>query len=321
MTPEIISIADSQTGAKAQILVSLGFNCFQFTAMPGGKPVEVIWSPPDFTPSKLSNVPPRPSKGGIPLMFPFPGRIPGTTFTWEGKQYELEAGDALGNAIHGFAMWRPWRVLSHTGDRVVAEFHAWKDDPSLRSRWPADFRIRADYRLQGNALLAEYTIDNPCDVPLPCGFGTHPYFRVPLGGPSAEACVVSLPVSARWELASMLPTGQRVELEQPANWQAGQAFGSLQLDDVFTGVAFSGDWAYSSLRDLQGGVTVTQRFDRSFRECVVYTAPHREAICIEPLTCVPGCFALTERGIDAGLRVLRPGEKHTMRIEILVESA
>lgn len=316
MTPEIISIEDSQTGTKAQFLVSLGFNCFQFTAMPGGKPVEVIWAPPDFTTGQ-----PRPSKGGIPLMFPFPGRIPGTTFTWEGKQYELEPGDAFGNAIHGFAMWRPWRVLSHAGNRVVAEFHAWKDDPTLKSRWPADFRIKADYQLQGNALLAEYTLDNPCDVPLPCGFGTHPYFRVPLGGPAADGCVVSLPVSAQWELANMLPTGQCLELDQPASWQAGQAFAGLQLDDAFTGLKFDGDWAYSSVRDPGSGVKVTQRFDRSFRECVVYTAPHREAICIEPLTCVPGCFELTRQGIDAGLRVLQPGEKRTARVEILVESA
>ena len=72
-------------------------------------------------------------------------------------------------------------------------------------------------------------MENPCDVPLPCGFGTHPYFRVPLGGVKADDCVVRLPVSARWELKDMLPTGQRVELADAAEFQAGQRFGDLQF--------------------------------------------------------------------------------------------
>jgi aldose 1-epimerase len=313
MKPEIITIADPQTGSRAEILVSLGFNCFRFTAMPGGRPVEVLYAPDDFTTGQ-----PRPSKGGIPLMLPFPGRIPGTTFTWEGRQYQLEPGDALGNAIHGFAMWRPWRVVEHSASHAVGEFHAWRDDPSLKNRWPADFRIAAEYRLEGNALVAEYTVDNPDDVPLPCGFGTHPYFQVPLGGESADECVVSLPVSAQWELDQMLPTGRRLPLENAAAVWAGRRYGDLKLDNAFSGLSFTAPWCEASLHDPDSGVTVTQRFDEVFRECVVFTPPHRQAICIEPLTCVPGCFELTSRGIDAGLKILAPGERFAARVEIMV---
>src|SRR5690349_17731896 len=100
MNPEIAVLKDAASRAEARVLVSQGFNLFGWTAMPGGKPLEVIYAPDDFSTGQA-----RPSKGGIPLLFPFPGRIPGTTFTWEGKQYELEPGDAFGNAIHGFVMW------------------------------------------------------------------------------------------------------------------------------------------------------------------------------------------------------------------------
>jgi len=251
-------------------------------------------------------------------MLPFPGRIPGTTFTWEGRQYELEAGDALGNAIHGFAMWRPWRLVEESSSHAVGEFHAFRDDPSLKARWPADFRISAEYRFAGNSLLAEYTIDNPGDVPLPFGFGTHPYFRVPLGGSSPENCVVRLPIAAKWELQDMLTTGSRLELADAADYQAGRRYGDLQLDDAFTDVQFADGWSSASIHDPESGVTVTQRFDRALRECVVYTPPHREAICIEPLSCVPNAFALTERGIDAGLKILGPGDSFTARVEIHV---
>jgi aldose 1-epimerase len=306
-------IRDPATGASAELLVSQGFNCFRFTAMPGGKPVEVLYAPADFSLGQG-----RPSSGGIPLLFPFPGRIPGTTFMWEGKQYQLEPADAFGNAIHGFVHARPWRVIEQSENRIVGEFDSCRDDPSLKARWPSDFRITAKYTLTGNSLVAEYLLENPDDTRLPCGFGTHPYFRVPLGGPTADDCVVKLPVSARWELANMLPTGRQLELPEAAALQQGQRFADLKFDDAFTGLKFDGEWCVSSIRDPASGVTVTQRFDRGFRECVVYTPPHRQAICIEPLTCVPSCFDLTRRGIDAGLRILPPGGSFTCRVEISV---
>ena len=36
-----------------------------------------------------------------------------------------------------------------------------------------------------------------------------------------------------------------------------------------------------------------------------------EAICIEPYTAVPDAYSLSERGINAGLRILEPGETFT----------
>jgi aldose 1-epimerase len=320
MPPQSLSIRDPVTGSSAEILTSQGFNCFRFTAMPGGtgvspviagQPLDVLYAPPDFATGES-----RPSRGGIPLLFPFPGRIPGTKLTWKRKKYTLEAGDALGNAIHGFVMWRPWRIIDQADNQLSGEFHAWRDDPSLKERWPADFKLTAIYTLLGNTLHAHYTIENPGDAPLPCGFGTHPYFRVPLGSKKADNCIVRLPVSARWELKDMLPTGKQIKMRGAEKYQAGQRYGDLKLDDVFTGLQFSGDWCESSIHDSASGRTITQRFDGAFRECVVYTPPHREAICIEPLTCAPNSFELTREKIDAGLRVLEPGESFTARVEI-----
>jgi aldose 1-epimerase len=206
-------------------------------------------------------------------------------------------------------------VIEQTARSVSGQFHAWRDDPSLKDRWPADFRVTATYKLTGNQLAANFLFENPCDVPLPCGFGTHPYFRVPLGGASAGDCIVKLPVTARWELKDMLPTGQRHDIDF-ATFAAGQRFGDMQFDDVFTGLTFTGNAAAASIDDPLSGCTVTQRFDRAFRECVVYTPPHREAICIEPYTCVAGAFSLAERGIDAGVRILPPGGSFHARVEI-----
>jgi aldose 1-epimerase len=222
----------------------------------------------------------------------------------------------MGNAIHGFVMRRPWRVTEHSGQHITGEFHAWRDDPSLKARWPADFRITAAYRLSGSTLRLEFVIENPGDVPLPFGFGTHPYFRVPLGGPSAADCLVRLPVTARWELDQLLPTGRRLELGAGERFDAGRRFGDLQLDDGFTGLTSQGGVGEASISDPAGATMRIRWPAGDFRECVAYTPPHREAICIEPLTCAAGAAALAERGIDGGWRTLPPAVRFSTGTEI-----
>lgn len=302
MSAEIVTLRDTSSGTSAEILVSQGFNCFRFTAMPAGRPVEVIYAPPEFAQGQS-----RPSSGGIPILFPFPGRIPGTAFHWEGMHYQLEPGDALGNAIHGFVHARAWRVIEQSESRVVGQFHAWRDDPSLKARWPADFRITATYTLLHNELSTEFLLENPCQTPLPCGLGVHPYFRVPLGGTNRDDCEVQLPISARWELKDMLPTGRRLALADASAYQRGRKFGELKLDDVFFGLVPSGHGGYEAAISDPAGCQLSIRFEEVFRECVVYTPPHREAICIEPYTCVAGAFAPHMQALDSGIRVMPPG--------------
>ena len=317
MPLEIITLRDPAAGSTAEILVSQGFNCFRFTAQVDGGTIEVLYAPLEFAAGQS-----RPSSGGIPILFPFPGRIHGTVFRWEGKDFRLEPGDAFGNAIHGFVHARPWRVIEQSANRVVGQFHARRDDPSLEERWPADFRITATYALRGNELQTELHVENPGDSPLPCGLGVHPYFRLPLGGSSRDACVVKLPVSARWELKEMLATGRRLELPDAAAFQRGQPFGSLKLDDVFCGLQQSAaDGGYEASISDPAGRRLRIEFDRTFRECVVYTPPHREAICIEPYSCVPGAFDLAPRGIDAGLRILAPGESFLAQVNYSLGAA
>ncbi|MDX1946954.1 MAG: aldose 1-epimerase [Pirellulaceae bacterium] len=313
MKPEIVTLRDSKTGSSAEILASLGFNCFRFTAVTAAGPVEVLYAHPNFA-SGIE----RPSGSGIPLLFPFPGRIPGSTFVWEGKKYELEPSDAFGNAIHGFCHKRPWRVIEQSEDRVVGQFHAFRDDPTLKDKWPADFRITATYVLHGNRLASEFQLENPDDVPLPCGFGTHPYFRVPLGGPNADECLVKLPVAAQWELEKMLPTGKRIDLANAGQFQRGQRFAELKFDDVFTGLQFANGRCAAAIAD-PAGATMTIDWDDHFRECVVYTPPHRQAICIEPLTCAPTAAALAERGIEAGWKLLAPGKSLVVKVAMEVQ--
>ncbi|MCA9205595.1 MAG: aldose 1-epimerase, partial [Planctomycetales bacterium] len=183
-------------GASARIAAHLGFNCYEFKAVVDGLTTDVLWAALGFGVDPEQ----RPSGSGIPLLFPFPGRIRGTSFTWQDKTYPLEAADGRGNAIHGFVYTRPWRVTEQSETRVVGQFQASVDDPSLLERWPSDFRITATYELSDDRLTLTLTFENPGQAPLPFGFGAHPYFRLPLGGNDAGECRVQVPVRDHWPL-------------------------------------------------------------------------------------------------------------------------
>jgi len=326
VTADSVTITDAQTGSEAKILTSRGFNCYQFRAVFGADAVDVLWSETGFEKGAGSA-----AASGIPLLFPYPGRMRGKTFDWQGRGYPLEGDDGLGNAIHGFVLDRPWRVVEQTATRVVGQFQAAVDAPELLHAWPADFRITATYELAGRTLLSRFHIENPGDRPLPFGFGVHPYFRVPLSGSAADECRVVLPFSRRWELENMLPTGRQLDAFSrdgaeaatntinAVNLQQGMAFADITLDDVFTGLEFVDGWCSCRIRDAASKRELTLKFDESFRACVVYTPPHREAISIEPLTCVPNAHELSQQNIDSGLRVLLPGESLQFQVRLQVE--
>jgi len=119
----------------------------------------------------------------------------------------------------------------------------------------------------------------------------------------------------------MLPTGEETGGEIHQRLRRGMPFGETQFDDVFGGIvaADGAGTATARIDDPANGRGLRIDFDASFRECVVYNPPHREAICIEPYTCVPDPFRLAAAGRDTGLRVLAPGERFSARIAMTVE--
>jgi aldose 1-epimerase len=318
MSLEQVTLTDSKTGSKAVVLVGFGFNCYQFQAVVDGSPVDVLWSAPGFETGKE-----RPSHSGIPLLFPYPGRLKGKTLTFEGRSYPLDGDDGRGNAIHGYVLNRPWKVVEQSPSRVVGEFRASQVDPEILKRWPADFLLRVSYDLVGSTLKSRVTITNPDDKTLPIGFGSHPYFRVPLGsGGSADDCIVTVPVKSYWELVDMLPSGKRPPAEGAKGLAAGMRFADTKLDDVFTDIAFtgasSGKQATATIADPANHRKLSITFDDKFNQCVVYNPPHRQAICIEPYTCLPDQFTMAERGVIAAPHTLAPGAKFECAYEISV---
>jgi aldose 1-epimerase len=304
------------TGSTATILTGVGFNCFSFAPDLGSQPVEVLWAEPGFGPES------DPVLGGIPILFPFAGRLRGTSFTWQGTAYRVPgANSSDGNAIHGFVLNRPWRVVDHAGDRVTGAFQASVDDPALLDQWPADFRIAITYQVSGHSLTGEFEITNPDTRPLPFGFGTHPYFRVPVGQGDAVACRITVPASEYWERAGIHPTGRILPVTPDQDLRHGPAFGGIAPEGILTGLAASGGTVETSIEDPESGLRVVQTFDDRIRHCIVFTPPHRNGIAIEPWLAVPDLFTLEAQGVASGLTVLAPGDTFSARIAIRLEQA
>jgi aldose 1-epimerase len=315
MASRIIEITDRDNGSNARILVSLGFNCFSWRPVLKDGLREMLWADPDFAAGDK-----RPSSGGIPLLFPFPGRIGGAIYQLNGREYQLEPGDAFGNAIHGFVFNRAWRIMEQGEARVVGEFQASVDDPTILQRWPADFRIRVSYEVHGAELVSEIRYENVGDSPLPCGFATHAYFRLPLTeGRTVADTMVTVPTAAFWELKKMIPTGRLLSIAASQQLAGGLRLADHQFDTAFTQLRPDADGLLRThLADPASGRTLTQTFDASFTQCVVYTPGHREAICLEPYTCVPDAIRLSAEGHDTGLQILQPGEHRETVVRLQV---
>ena len=310
----VLELKAADSDSTVRISADRGFNCVAFKADVGGRSVDVIDSQPGF-----ENGAGRESGNGIPLLFPFPNRIREGTYTWAGRDYHLPdtvvGYDNTGNAIHGFCLDRPWRVVDSGPDFAVGEFRLSRDAPDRREFWPADFVIRCRYKVAGSSLRSRFEIVNPDSVVLPWGLGTHAYFKLPLSAESrADQCLLVASPTTRYELIDCLPTGGRMPLPDDFELHEGMRFGTRMLDDVFGGVP--ADLVECCLLDESAGLQVVQRNPGSFRDLVVYTPPDRNAVCFEPYTCITDAINMQPQGIDAGWRTLGPGESFSTWIDI-----
>ena len=311
----VFELFDDSSGASARILPSYGFNLFDLRLPAAGAIRRVVAVRDDWEKS-----PDKPARNGVPILFPYPGRIADAKFSFDGKEYELPPAKPP-HAIHGFAHEASWDVVDHSADsnsaKLKGRFQISKQAPRFSGCWPADAILEVEYTLERRRMTMLTTVLNPSEHVLPFGFGIHPYFHLPLD-PSGDPCGTQaiFPASRFWVLKDSLPTGDRVEVDARLDFRRGRSMKGLALDDVLTDLSFDGEHCVCRLVDEALGAEFRLSFDKSFRELVVFTPAGNDdrVIAVEPYTQVPDAVHLAVRGIDAGLKTLKSGEHATMVI-------
>jgi aldose 1-epimerase len=303
-----VYVLEDDTGGRAEVWPALGFNCYRWQVQRGGQSLELLYQDPNL----FNNG--RPTRSGIPVLFPFPNRIRDGRFTWEGRTYQLPIDDpAKKNAIHGFACRHPWRVASHGADAasawITGVFRCSQDAPDSRALWPADHEIRLTYRLAAGSLRLEAEVYNPDRIGMPFGLGYHPYFRMPfLSAGTADDCLLTVPARSFWKLEESLPTGERLPVDASCDLNRPRPYGSLHVDTILTDApAAQGDLPERAALQGAPGASLRLHWGAEFRDIVIFTPPHRQAFCVEPYTCVTDAVNLQARGVEAGWLVLPPG--------------
>ena len=107
-------------------------------------------------------------KRRAPLLFPWAGRLRDLKYLYDNKEYSLPQ--------HGFARDMTFSTLEKEEDRVVFEISS---DSSTLQSYPRPFRLRVEYRVEGNSLHLDMSVENTGEEEMTYGIGIHPGFIAP----------------------------------------------------------------------------------------------------------------------------------------------
>ncbi len=117
-------------------------------------------------------------RGGIPLLFPFAGRLPEDKF--------LAAGTVIKQ--HGFARNKPWRVGAQSGSSISLQLES---DEETMAVYPYPFLLEQRCTLLAHGLHVELRVSNTGSKKMPVAPGWHPYFPCP--GPEKTGITSNVP--------------------------------------------------------------------------------------------------------------------------------
>ena len=259
----------------------------------------------------------HPFRSGIPILFPWPGRIADGRFSYGGRDVQLPINDPSHNcAIHGLTYNRVFEVIRKGPYFVAARLDS-RNDADLSALWPFPFVLDLDYEV-GNGLRLHAAVENVGTSPMPFGIGAHPYFHAPLDRRGTRGAMqIQGDIDRHWQLdARLLPTAQALEAPNGRfDVRKPVTLGSDLLDDAYTLDPKRGARA-ARLIDPQLKMALELRAAPIFRNLVLFAPPAPDVVALEPYTCGPNAFNLAAEGADTGMLELQPGARFEADFEI-----
>lgn len=270
--PNELTLRDVGSAAVATVAPGRGGLVTHFEL--GGRPVL-------FMDQATLDEPTQNVRGGIPVLFPSPGKLAGDAWAYGGRQGSLKQ--------HGFARNLKWQVMQVSAAAATLRLVA---NEETLAHYPWDFAISQTITVRDRSLHLEQEISNRSATPMPFGFGFHPYFFV------ADGSKRETSVTTRATRAFDNVTKQTIDIDSID--LTGREVDLHLIDHGST---------TGELRSPQG--TIQLIGSPEYTHWVVWTLAGRDFVCLEPWTCPAN--ALND---GAGLALLAPGKSRSMALEI-----
>lgn len=240
------------------------------------------------------------------VLMPWPNRIAGGSYSWEGATYDLPVDEpTFGTSLHGFVAFQEWEIAEANASSVILHTLI-----AARYSYPWTLLASARYSLDPDAgLTVELSATNIGEGTAPYGVGFHPYLAV--DDARADELELTNPASIIYEAnASMIPVAAHDVASFGLDFRSPTLFGDSRLDHAFAGLP-EGTWTVT-LRDPASGVGVSLSSDARWLQ--VYSADYigRVGVAVEPMSCPPNAF---NSGRD--VVALGPGESYMLSARII----
>ncbi|MGF1568348.1 MAG: aldose epimerase [Nodosilinea sp.] len=197
-------------------------------------------------------------RGGIPILFPICGNLPGNQYSLKGQTYSLKQ--------HGFARDLPWQVASQSITDAASLTLELTSSEATRAQYPFDFKLAFTFELHGHILDLRQRFTNRSDQPMPFATGLHPYFLV-----SDKA---------------------QLDFEIPANEYRNHITGDIEsFGGAFDFSQDEIDIAFQNLTAAAATVTdadlkrrLTVSWSADYAKLVFWTVKGKDYYCLEPWT-------------------------------------
>jgi aldose 1-epimerase len=266
--------------ARATVLPDAGGRLHQLEVLVAGR-----WTPLLASPDDPADHLREPMAGGSYPMVPWPNRVSGARFTFDGRMHALDAN--LGeHAIHGLGAFQPWSVdaADERSCRISTEL----------SRWPFGGRAVQSFELADGALRQRIEVHSTGER-FPAGAGWHPFFRRDSGAGDLRLC---LDADELYETDAMIPTGRLVPVAGGTDLRGCPPARDLDLDTCYRDVRWPARLRWDN---LELGIDASP----NAAHAVIFSPSH--AVCVEPQTCAIDAFNLDAAGhAGTGVEIVEP---------------
>jgi galactose mutarotase-like enzyme len=267
-----ITLTDDQTDSSVVIAPHRGAIVTSFCV----KACELLYLDAATFDDSTKNV-----RGGIPVLFPSPGKLDDDKFRSNGREGALKQ--------HGFARTLPWTVASEPTPSTATL--SLESSEATLTQYPWRFRTELEFVLQARRLRITTRVQNTDDAPMPFGVGFHPYFHV------IDKAQARIDTDASLAFNNVT--------------KKTNLFSGFDLTEPEVDLHLLDHRSPSATLHLSDGSTIDVRASPEFALWVVWTLAGKDFVCLEPWTSPANALNNGDR-----LLTVAPGQTRELWMEI-----